>query len=98
MFICFYFIRRIGKKINFKIINYFDSISYEVYLVHYMFIVGPIGLVNITFNNLINYFIILIVGLILVNILYKIANSVMNIIESKVNIISGINNYDTLKN
>lgn len=33
-----------------KLINFFDSISYEIYLVHYMFIVGPLHIIGITGN------------------------------------------------
>lgn len=46
-----------------KLINFIDSISYEIYLVHYMFIIGPIFVLgingNLTHNLLVDTVIIL---------------------------------------
>ena len=84
-FIGFYFINIMNDKVNFKILNYFDSISYEVYLIHYMFIVGPISLINITNSMLVNCAIILIVTLIAATILHSISGIILNFIDSIMN-------------
>lgn len=52
-FIGFYIVKQFKQNILFSIVKKFDAISYEIYLVHYMFIVGPISLffVNSTIVN-----------------------------------------------
>lgn len=52
-FIGFYIVKQFKQNILFSIVKKFDAISYEIYLVHYMFIVGPISLffVNSTISN-----------------------------------------------
>lgn len=82
-FICLYIISNIGEKLNFKIINYLDSISYEIYIVHYMFIVGPVSLVNMTEYSFINCIIIILSSFLLANILHIFSD----------NIISALSNY-----
>lgn len=64
-FIIYYLVYKFGQKFKFTIVKYLDSVSYEVYLVHYMFIVGPVSLITITSNILINCIIVTICTLIL---------------------------------
>lgn len=49
-------------KVN-RIVKWFDKISFEVYLVHYMFVIGPISLMNITKSYLVNCLFVVICSL-----------------------------------
>lgn len=52
IFYIFIYIFRDAKK-N-KVINFFDSISFEIYLVHYMYIVGPLRIMGLTNSFIVN--------------------------------------------
>lgn len=71
-FIIYYLTNKFGQGCKFTIVKYLDSISYEVYLVHYMFIVGPISLMSVTSNTLINCFMVIICTLILSEIMHRV--------------------------
>ena len=68
-FIVFYIVKRFKLNIFFNFVKKFDTISYEVYLVDYMFIVGPAS-VLFTNNSIFNCFIVIIVTYISSIILY----------------------------
>jgi len=70
-FIGFYILKQLKQNKLFSIVKLFDSISYEVYLVHYMFIVGPIS-VLFTNSQILNCFIVILFSFILAWILNKI--------------------------
>ncbi|WP_455542926.1 acyltransferase family protein [Intestinibacter sp.] len=59
LFFIGFFISNKLKKNHMGVIKYFDGISYEIYLVHYMFIGGPVS-VLFTKHSLINCLIVLI--------------------------------------
>lgn len=47
-----------------KVINFFDSISFEIYLVHYMYIVGPLRIMGLTNSFIVNTIITLMITII----------------------------------
>ncbi len=57
-----------------KIINWLCNISFEVYLYHYMFIVGPVSLMSVTTSWILNSILILIITFILATIMHQIIN------------------------
>ena len=62
-----------GKSKIFDFINWIDKISFEIYLVHYMFIVGPVSLIHITNYFILNIVVVLMVTLLIAYILNKIS-------------------------
>ena len=79
----FYITSKLKNEFINKIISHFDHISYEIYLVHYMLIGGPLS-VLFTNNHIVNCFIVLICTYILALILNKVSNIVNNKLDSKV--------------
>ena len=71
-----------------KLITFIDSISYEIYLVHYMFIIGPVFVIgvngNLTHNLLIDSVVILFFILISATILKKVANESFIFIKERI--------------
>ena len=70
-FIGFYIVKQLKLNILFNFVNKFDAISYEIYLVHYMFIGGPVSLL-FTNSTIINCIIVIISSYIIALILNKI--------------------------
>lgn len=66
-------------------IGWLDSISYEVYLVHYMFVVGPVRMFGLTRSWILNCIITTFVTLILAQIIYVIANRILHYNKIKYN-------------
>lgn len=60
-----------------KLVSFLDKISFEVYLCHYMFIVGPISLMSITQLFLVNCVFVCISSIILAWIMNRIVNMIM---------------------
>lgn len=79
----FYITSKLKNEFIDKIISHFDHISYEIYLVHYMLIGGPLS-VLFTNSDIVNCFIVLICTYILALILNKVSNIVNNKLDSKV--------------
>lgn len=72
------------KKLKaFKALLWFDKISYEFYLVHYMFLIGPLYLFNLTSVNVVNWLIIAVVSLCLAWILHLVDNKVILFLVGK---------------
>ena len=46
-----------------KVINFFDSISFEIYLVHYMYVVGPLRVMGLTNSFMINTIMTLVISI-----------------------------------
>ena len=90
-FIIFYLVSKVRRNLNFELIKYFDSISYEIYLVHYMFIVGPVGLMNITRSVLVNCLIVIICSYIVAVILHKTNKTICKIDERYLDVTSMFN-------
>ena len=61
-----------------KIIIFLDKISYEVYLVHYMFIVGPVSLIGVSNNLFFDSVIVLIVSFLVAFALKKISSFIVD--------------------
>ena len=55
-----------------KVINFFDSISFEVYLVHYMYVVGPLRVMELTNSFIGNALITLVISILTAIVLKKI--------------------------
>lgn len=70
-FIGFYIVKQLKLNILFNFVKKFDAISYEIYLVHYMFISGPVSLL-FTNSTIINCIIVIISSYIIALILNKI--------------------------
>lgn len=71
-FIGFYIVNKFKRNILFSFVKRFDSISYEIYLVHYMFIGGPVS-VLFTPSSIINCFFVLISSIVSALVLNKIS-------------------------
>lgn len=75
-----YLVKLLNKHLNSKFIRHIDSISYEIYLVHYMFIGGPIS-VLITSNTIINCIIVLLCTYLAAIVLHNICNFIYKTID-----------------
>ena len=60
-YIFIYMCRNIKEN---KIINFLDSISFEIYLVHYMYVVGPLRLMGLTNSFIVNTIITLVISIV----------------------------------
>lgn len=73
-FSIFYIFAYLGNKIKANsVIKYIDSISFEVYLVHYMYMVGPVRLMRLTNSFILNTIITIIASVITAILLKKIS-------------------------
>lgn len=73
-FSIFYIFAYLGNKIKANsVIKYIDSISFEVYLVHYMYMVGPVRLMGLTNSFILNTIITIIASVITAILLKKIS-------------------------
>lgn len=61
-----------------KVVNFLDNISYEIYLIHYMFIVGPLRIIGITGSLLMDSIIVILLTLISAFALMKISGLIMH--------------------
>lgn len=61
-----------------RIVRFLDGISYEVYLVHYMFIVGPVSLMTVTDTYVVNCAIVIVASMIAAYGIHKISEIGMN--------------------
>lgn len=71
-FIGFYIVKQFKQDIFFNFVKKFDALSYDIYLVHYMFIGGPVS-VLFTDSSIINCFFVLIASIVSALILNKIS-------------------------
>lgn len=71
-----YFFKFIAIKEN-KVINYMDSISFYLYITHYVFMVGPVRLMGMTNSMIANMCITLICGIASAIILMKIHHKIL---------------------
>lgn len=55
-----------------KAVQYICRINFEVYLYHYMFVVGPISIMHLTNSWVLNSILVIIVTVIIANIMNKI--------------------------
>ena len=70
------------KKLRpFTALCWFDTISYEFYLVHYMFIVGPVSVMSLTPYTAINGMMVAVVSLGLAWIIHVVGNKVSSLIH-----------------
>lgn len=70
---------------SFKIIDFFDEISYPIFVSHYMFMVGKFSLINITNIKLLNVIIIIMSSFISAIIINLVSKKVSTILKSKFN-------------
>lgn len=66
------------------IIKVFDNISFEIYLYHYMFIIGPISLLNLTKYYWLNSIIIVVCSILIAFIFNKVTNYINKLIRNKI--------------
>lgn len=82
-FSIFYIFIYLGRKFKSnKFINYIDSISFDIYLVHYMYMVGPLRTMGVTSNFIFNTIITLVISFItaiLLNITCKFIYSILDL-------------------
>lgn len=71
----------IKKLRSFSALRWFDTISYEFYLVHYMLIVGPVSVMSLTSVSAINCVIVAVVSLGLAWIIHVVGNKVISLIH-----------------
>ena len=64
-----------------KIVQLVDGISFEIYLCHYMFIVGPVSVMYITGNWIINSIIAVCIALLFAVILHKLSKGIRKILR-----------------
>ena len=64
-----------------KVINFFDSISFEIYLVHYMYVVGPLRVVELTNSFISNTIITLVISILTSIVLKKICEKFYLLID-----------------
>lgn len=83
-FIGIYIVKLLNKDLEFKFVSHIDSISYEIYLVHYMFIGGPISLMTITNNKILNCIFVLICTYLSALVLRSICNVLYKIIDCNI--------------
>lgn len=79
IFYIFIYICRNAKE-N-KIINFFDSISFEIYLVHYMYIVEPLRIMGLTDSFIVNTVITLTITILTSIVLKKVCKNFYLLIE-----------------
>lgn len=73
-----------GKNMRYnRYIKYIDSISFYIYLVHYMYIVGPLRTMGITNNFIVNTVITLIVSTVTAIILNNICKLIYKFLDNK---------------
>lgn len=77
-YIFIYICRNVKKN---KIINFFDSISFEIYLVHYMYVVGPLRVMGLTNSFASNTLITLVISILTSIILKKICEKFYYLID-----------------
>ena len=64
-----------------KIVQLVEGISFEIYLCHYMFIVGPVSVMYITGNWIINSIIAVCIALLFAVILHKLSKGIRKILR-----------------
>ena len=84
-FSIFYIFICLGTKVKSnKFINYIDSISFDIYLVHYMYMVGPLRVMGITSNFVFNTIITLVISFITAILLNIICKFIYSILDFKI--------------
>ena len=83
-FILFYIGTRFGEKSKFNIVKFFDDISYEIYLVHYMFIVGPVSIIGFTNSIILDNCIVVLFSIGLAMIIHNICAYILNMGNNKI--------------
>ena len=91
-YIFIYMYRNIKKN---KVINFLDSISFEIYLVHYMYVVGPLRVMGLTNSFIVNTIITLIISILTAIGLKKICEKFYLLID-EVSLIKNINKSSDL--
>lgn len=74
--------KRLKLKLNGKILNFTDGHSFEVYLIHHIFILGPFSLMLFTKFELVNMLVIIMLTLILSILLKRMSNYIIGLIEN----------------
>lgn len=72
----FVFQHLFGKRKPNRLVRFLDSISYEVYLVHYMFILGPISCMNLSKCFLLNVMVAFILSIATAAVLHQMGETI----------------------
>lgn len=86
-FIIFYIGTRFGEKFKFNIVKFLDDISYEIYLVHYMFIVGPVSIIGFTNSRILDNCIVVLFSIGLAIIIHNICAYMLNMSNTKISVL-----------
>ena len=84
LFIIFYIGTKLGEKSKFNIVKFLDDISYEIYLVHYMFIVGPVSIIGFTNSRILDNCIVVLFSIGLAIIIHNICAYMLNMSNNKI--------------
>lgn len=74
--------KRLKLELNGKILNFTDGHSFEVYLIHHIFILGPFSLMQFTRFELVNILMVITLTLILSILLKRMSNYIVGLIEN----------------
>lgn len=81
---------KLNNHILHNLINVLDDLSYYIFIVHYMFIVGPVQIINITDNVLLNLLIYIFVTLVSGYALKIVSNIFLNLKFKNINFINSL--------
>jgi len=80
IFICICYFKKIANSnIVSKIANHLEQVTFEIYIVHYMFIVGPLQVIRLTQYTVVNIVLVLVLSYVSGVILHEICNLVYNL-------------------
>lgn len=89
-FMGFFFVDKLNSDKYIRIIRHFDSISYEIYLVHYIFLFGVVNVLSITHYIVLNYMIAIVGTYLAALILNKICNVIYRFSEIIINKVKNV--------
>lgn len=74
--------KRLKLKLNRRILNFTDGLSFEVYLIHHIFILGPFSLMQFTRFEIVNILMVIMLTLVLSMLLKRMSNYIVGLIEN----------------
>lgn len=79
------FLHFFDKKVPYKAISFIDNYSFEIYLVHYMFVVGPVSLMKLTGSWLLNSIIVILISFAFAIVIKYLSNLIYGVLDRKQN-------------
>lgn len=71
------------NRISSRAVAFLDSISYEMYLMHYMLVVGPVSLMQVTNSYLFNCILVICISIVCAKLLSAISVKLVQAIGRK---------------